>query len=465
VRKNTNSLFSTTLPVSAGALLCMLGMTIGTSTPSALGESVNLVSLRMAGQAQAQAQDSVSAKVVKADGSMLRCGDQDVFYAITELNAGTVLQAVGTSGSYTKVLMPTTIGGFVPANEVDATPDAGVVVLAVASKLRAPSHLLGLSGSWKALYTDMLPAGTSLKVIETLLSDAGDILGYRVSTPTGPTGELAVGYIKTDALRDASADEAENSDAPRAPTQAPVEEPAVEQVDEAKAKAVKEVDTSLLEEMNLPTDEPIEIVNTTPKAQEQPVATEPTTRTAPSGRVSASALEDLEAAFDSARELSRAELDATLDELRAEFARTREQADDGTSLATALDQRLEWIAIRIESRNQRQAITAVLAAYDANADQVAGDIAAWQSGRAYQLVGRMVTSAIYTGEHLPLLYRVQATDPSTGATRTIGYVAPAANQDFRHLLGRVVGVVGSMNEDSSLHLNVIEPERIDPMPE
>ena len=417
----------------------------------------------------AQAQDSASAKVVEANGSMLRCGDQDVFYAITELNAGTVLQAVGTSGSYTKVLMPTAIGGFVPANEVDATPDAGIVVLAVASKLRAPSHLLGLSGSWKALYTDTLPAGTSLNVIETLLSDAGDILGYRVSTPTGPTGELAVGYIKTDALRDASADEAENSDTPVAPTQEPVEEPAVEQIDEAKDVAVEEVDTSLLEEMNLPTDEPVEIENSAPvdaEESETPEATtQPVTRTAPSGLVSASALEDLEAAFDSARELSKGELDATLDELRAEFARTREQADDSTSLATALDQRLEWIAIRIESRNQRQAIAAVLAAYDANADQVAGDIAAWQSGRAYQLVGRMVTSSIYTGEHLPLLYRVQATDPSTGATRTIGYVAPTASQDFRHLLGRVVGVVGAMNDDTSLHLRVIEPDRIDPMPE
>lgn len=425
--------------------------------------------------------DSVDSSSITQDGTQLmmvlnantplRCGDQDVFYAITELGANTPLQAVGSSGAYTKVLLPNTIGAFVPATEVDAAPGTKSVTLKVDSNLRAPSHLLGLAGSWKALFATQLTSGTSLEVIETLLSDSGVILGYRVIAPKGPAGELAIAFVKTNALRDATANElsafeANNGIIPVVAQPEPEPEPSTD----SSPEQVDAVDSSMIEEMDLPSDDstpitsdPVEIENTAPV--EVDTSSESTQRTAPSGRVSASALEDLEAAFDNARSLSKSDLDQALGELFAEFTRTRADAEEGSSLARALDQRLEWLDIRIQTRDQRHAIAMTLAAYDAHADQVAKDIQAWQSGRAYQLVGRMVTSAVYTGEHLPLLYRIQATDPATGANRTIGYVAPNADQDFRHLLGRVVGVVGATNHDQSLKLTVIEPDRIDPMPE
>jgi len=436
------------------------------------------------------AQDGMTLKMVIADSTQLRCGDQDVFYSITELNKNTPLRAAGTSGSYTKVVLPASIGAFVPASEVGGVSSDQRVSLRVDSKLRAPSHLLGLSGSWKAIYNTALPAGTALDIIETLKNDAGETLGYRVIAPKSPTGELPIAYIKTDALRDPSASElSEFEGADKKPDEVPevkskpiVEDPEPQQTEEyipdSAETGTQEVDTSLMEEMDLPGDssvtdpasEPVEIENSAPVDASEDTSNsessqESAQRTAPSGRLTASALEDLEAAFDSARSLPKAELDEALSELLAEFTRTRAEAEDGSSLARSLDQRVEWINIRIETRDQRRAIAATLAAYDARADQVAKDIQAWQSGRAYQLVGRMVTSAVYTGEHLPLLYRIQGIDPVTGANRTIGYVAPSNNQDFRHLLGRVVGVVGTMNDDQSLKLTVIEPDRIDPMPE
>lgn len=466
--KNTISPFS--------LMTCGLGLGLCSLAMPAIGASEARIESFIAYQ------DAAELMMVSADRSALRCGDQDVFYTIAELSADTALQTVGVSGSYTKVLLPDTIGGFVPINEAELSGDSKSVVLTVESKLRAPSHLLGISGSWKAIYAQTLPKGTSLAVIEVLSNDGGAVVGYRVVTPTSPTGELPIAYIKTSALRSATAGEIQAfaggqvpaADKPVEVVNEPIAEPTAEPVAETvidtpadtatPSEDVKAVDRSLMEEMNTSTGDPIEIVNTTPRDVDAG-AVEDAPKRAIGGQLSVSMLEDLEAAFDSARSLSKTDLDSALDELFAEFTRSRAKATAGTSTATALDQRLEWLDIRMESRDQRLAIAAMLAAYDANADQVAKDIQAWQAGRAYQLVGRMVTSAIYTGEHLPLLYRIQATDPATGASRTIGYVAPKADQDFRHLLGRVVGVIGVMNADESLRLTVIDPDRIEPMPQ
>ncbi len=463
---------------------CALGLVVLSPAASAHAElSTAFESVSM------NTQDGTTLKMVIAADTPLRCGDQDVFYTIAELSADLPLQTIGKSGAYTQVVLPRSIGAFVPASEADVSANKKTVTLTTSSSLRAPSHLLGLSGSWKAIYTTALPSGTTLNVIEVIQSDAGTVLGYRVVAPTSPSGELPVAFIKTDALRDPTTSEIDgDGSAPVTPisepeTEDPQNDPANEPMTDSTSDPVDSsdsVDTSEMEDMNLPdqneqaedqTTAPVEINNSAPievdivPATEASQNGEPQSRTAPDGRVSAAALEDLEAAFDNARSMPKAELDEALSELHAEFTRTREQADGDESLVRALDQRLEWIKIRIESRDQRRAIAATLAAYDQRADQLANDIEAWQSGRAYQLVGRMVTSSVYTGEHLPLLYRVQSIDPTSGVSRTVGYVAPRDDQDFRHLLGRVVGVIGSMNADDSLKLSVIEPDRIDPMPE
>ncbi len=471
---------TSTLIHSLSLSTCALGLILASFSASAHTEMSTA-----AESVLVSAQDGTTLKMVKSAGTPLRCGDQDVFYTIAELNANTPLQTVGTSGAYTQVVLPRSIGAFVPVSEADASADKKTITLTANSSLRAPSHLLGLSGSWKAIYAQALPSGTRLDVIEVIQSDAGTVLGYRVVAPTSPSGELPVAYIKTDALRDPTTSEIDGGGAApitpitepetEDPQNDPATNPATNPVDDSDS-----VDTSEMEEMNLPnqneqaedqTTTPVKINNSAPvdtdsdSEDEAERIDEPQSRTAPDGRVSAAALEDLEAAFSNARTMPKAELDEALSELHAEFTRTREQADGDESLVRALDQRLEWIKIRIESRDQRRAIAATLAAYDQRADQLANDIEAWQSGRAYQLVGRMVTSSVYTGEHLPLLYRVQSIDPTSGVSRTVGYVAPRDDQDFRHLLGRVVGVIGSMNADDSLKLSVIEPDRIDPMPE
>lgn len=432
----------------------------------------------------AQAQDGTTHMVVDRNDEPLRCGDQDAFYAIARLNKGTVIQTAGKSGAYTRVVVPDSVGGFVPATEVEAA-GAGRVKLRVDSRLRAPSQLSGLPGSWKQLYATALPQGTELEVMETLRNEAGSVVGYRVRTPKSPSGELPIAFILTDALRPALASEIDGAgttppsdagdtdqDADQ-PAPLPESDGEGESGDEAgdetgdetgvdggtPAAEPETVDTTLLEDKV--TDKPVEITNRTPEADD--AAPEPV-RVADEGRIPTSELEDLEAAFKNARSMPRAELDEALDELLAEFTRTRDEAED-ESLVRALDQRIEWIRIRIETRDQRRRIAQALAQYDSAADETAQAIEAWQQGRAYQLVGRMVTSSVYTGENLPLLYRVQGTDPITGQARTVGYIAPKKDQDLRHMLGRVVGVLGMMREDAALGLRVVEPDRVDLMPE
>lgn len=433
-------------------------------------------------------QDGIELKVVTIDNAQLRCGDKDVFYAVAKLSADSILSTAGESGEYTTVILPASVGALVPINDVD-TPVNNRVVLKTDSKLLSPSLLLGLPGSWKGLYNTPIKAGTPLEVIEVLKNGSDEVVGYRVVAPKGTDGELPVAYIKTSSLRDATSEDISNfnddSDDPASSPSIHPETPAPQQTDDPADPVVdaqdeidmNDVDQSLVDPMDSESEtieranqvEPVEIVNRAPTDSDENSENSPdeesTQRTAPNGSISASQLEDLESAFSNARKLPRAELDEALSELRAEFTRTRDQAEGGTSLARALDQRIEWLNIRIESRDQRRAIAQTLAAYDARSQQLARDIEAWQQGRAYQIVGKMMVSSVYTGEHLPLLYRIQGIDPVTGANRTIGYVAPRADQDFRHLLGRVVGVLGKTTQDQSLKLKVIDPERIDPMPE
>ena len=420
-------------------------------------------------------QDGMGHMAVNRDDAALRCGDQNVFYVIARLKAGTVLRTAGESGAYTRVVLPERIGGFIPATEVEPIAGTKRVRLTVDSKLRAPSQLMGLSGAWKQLYTTAFPAGTELEIFENLFNETGVLVGYRVNAPKNPSGELPIAYILTDDLRPALSSEIEggtqdpippsdDDDAGETtpePEPLPQTQPDDDQGSETETSAPESnaVDTSLLEEQV--TDEPATIENSAPVTTN----TQPVVITANEARIPASELESLEAAFESARSMPRAELDEALDELLAEFTRTRNEAEDDGSLARALDQRIEWVKIRMQTRDQRRRIAEALAQYDAGADETARAIDAWQQGRAYQLVGRMVTSSVYTGKNLPLLYRVQGTDPITGQPRTIGYIAPKQDQDLRHMLGRVVGVLGVMRQDASLGLKVVEPERVDLMPE
>tara|TARA_R110000737_G_scaffold2923_1_gene8294 strand:+ start:137807 stop:139237 length:1431 start_codon:yes stop_codon:yes gene_type:complete len=460
--------------------------------------SAVLASLSSPLVAQTSATQDTKWFVVQSETEPVRCGDQEIYYTIEEYKRGTMLAVDGVSGDYSKVRYPAKLGAFVPARDVQSIKAGSFVRLTAASQLSAASMLRGLEGSWCPVFEEPLEVDTEMMVLEIIRDDASDeVLGYRVAPPRPPaSGAYPYAYIRTKSLRPATADEIKSHQGGKQITTGqPSLMPAHPNSKNTPNKATDnsttkntEPLTDLREPMNKPVtgktggqggDTAPAAEQTKPAAQPEvikntvPVVTSPeksgsvsnsNTKRSPA-TMTASSLEALEASFTNARSMPRAQLDEALPELLAEFNRARDAAsDDDESVQTSLDQRIEWINIRIKTRDQRRAIAQALASADTQSIELSQKMDAWNSSRVYSMVGRMMLSGVYTGEHLPLMYRLRAPDRVTGIEKTIGYIAPRADQDFRHLLGRVVGVVGNPVRDDALSLMVLEPARVDLMP-
>lgn len=410
-------------------------------------------------------------RVISQNGVSLRCGPETVFYSVAEYNQGQLVQMDGTVGNQARVRYPDNLGALVPADEVRVINDQ-TIELSRASSLRAPSLLLGLSGSWKGLYESELPAGTRLTVRETLKNDRGQVVGYRVAAPRPPQAPgHPWAFVSMDALREATpaeveahlaAREARASGAQTRPSaEQPTEQPPQQPAQQPAERPAADRPGQNGESNDLVLDPASEPAEETPGEGAQPVR-QPEPAQQPR-EIQASNLEVLEASFEAARRLPAAQLDEALEELLAEYSRTREASQDDERLAAQLDMRIEWLKLRISTREQRRAIEAALSSAGERSRDLERQVTEWRQGRAYGLVGRLVVSTVYNGERLPRMYRVQTTSPVDGAVRTLGYVTP--NAEIESKLGRVVGVVGEPRFDPQLRLVIIRPDQIDVMPE
>lgn len=416
-------------------------------------------------------------RVVNREGVAVRCGPDPVFYAVAEYGTGRLLLVDGTTGTHARVRYPVDLGVMVPADEVRTVNDQ-VVELVRASALRAPSALNGITGSWKGVYENELPVGTRLTIQETIRGDRGQVLGYRVVAPSPPAvAGHAWAFVPAEALRDATPAEIEahmkaSQPATPTPTQPQVQPtapgtPATTSPTQQPAQTTRP-DTPVTE-----TPAPVESEPAAPVEQPaqpgvsavpgEPVRVEQAPAQPAPTQIRASKLEDLEASLEASRRLPPAQLDEALEELLAEYSRTRAEAGDDERLGAQLDMRIEWLKLRIATRDQRRSIEAALNNATDRSRQLDQQVADWRKGRAYALVGRLVVSTVYNGERLPRMYRVQTVSPVDGATRTLGYVMPNAEVEAK--LGRVVGVVGEPRFDPQLRLVIIRPDQIDVMPE
>lgn len=457
--------------------------------------------------------------VVTSETEAVRSGDQEIYYTITEVQKGAIFASEGTSGDFTKIRYPSDLGAVVRADKVRVIKAGTQVQLLEGSKLKAESMLRGLAGSWNTVFPEEIPAETVLGVLDVIYEETsdgsqGDVLGYRVAPPRPPVvASYPYAYIRTESLRKATEEEiARHQGGKKITTGRPQLMPAPDRTvrnpnadnstTEAVGKSAEELEVAddvpardpaseaggtggeevidLRNEIVLPDpaesindqseNAPVEIQNTPPVTKrDTPISPEKsgkavTGSSKSSAVITASSLEALEASFTNARSMTRAQLDEALPELLAEFNRTRAAIGDDESEARPLDQRIEWLNIRLQTRDQRRAIQSALATADQQSVELNDKMKKWNNSRVYSLVGRLMLSGVYTGEHLPLLYRVRAPDPVTGFDRTIGYVAPKKGQDLRAYLGQVVGIIGDPVRDESLSLTVLSPTKIDQMP-
>ncbi len=431
--------------------------------------------------------------VVTSEVEPVRCGDQEIYYTIAEFKRGTIVAVDGTSGDYSKVRYPASMGVLVPAKDARSVKAGSHVQLINASQLKAESMLRGIDGSWCPVFAEPLSSGIELSVLETLRDSNNQVLGYRVAPPRPPAVKaFPYAYVRTSALRNATPEEIASHQGGKKITtgQSPLAagpgssetgagEEAVNEVQESAGEVASEQVTDpepvidLREEQVIPEstpesetdDDPVEIQNTIPEVRETPRVITPEKTTRPAGSsLTVSGLEALEASFTKARSMPREQLDEALPELLAEFTRARDAADADDPAIGPLEQRIEWINIRIETRDQRRAIAQALAVADSQQIELNQKIERWNDSRVYNMVGRLMLSGVYTGEHLPLLYRVRVPDPITGVDRTVGYIAPKPDQDLRRYLGSVVGVIGDPVHDDALALTVLSPTKVVLMP-
>lgn len=430
-------------------------------------------------------------RVVTRDGVAARSGPESVFYSVAEYNRGRVLMVDALVGDQARVRYPDDLPALVPADEVRQI-NAQTVELTRASALRAPSVLLGLSGSWKGLYETDLPVGTRLTVRETITNDRGQTVGYRVDPPRPPqSAGHPHAFIAASALRDATSDEItaflrqrgnprapETTDTPAArpaapatnrPANQPANQPAGQPTDRpaqpTATPATQPATQPSSQPSNRPSSQPATGPDTSlldPIVEPEPAPAE-TAPAQPAPVVRTSKLEDLEATLAASRRLPPAQLDDALDELLAEYTRTRAEAEGDERLAAQLDQRIEWLRLRIATRDQRRAIENALATADERSQALSAQVNDWRRGRAYELVGRLVQSTVYNGERLPRMYRVQAINAMDGTQRTLGYIVP--DDSISAMLGKIVGISGEPRFDPQLRLVVIRPDQVDVMPE
>lgn len=424
---------------------------------------------------------------VTTPAASLHCGDLARFYAVADLAAGSVLKINGESDEWARVLYPEGVYPYVPASEArDLGNDR--IALTSASQLRAPSKLMGLSGSWRSVYRTALPAGTEFEIMGRETNTDGDVTAYAVKPLFGKTvGTLPHGYIRKDVIRDATDGEVQAHLAATggAPTTTPVAEKPVQTPAPAQPgqtpgdNTPANVNTELLNPINttLPTGEP---VPTDPAAQTPPAGNNPDViEQADVGTVPVTVPDDdayadeygikparlieLEDAFEEARQLPRKELDTALEELLAEYQRALEATDEA-SVERALQSRIDWLKIRMDTRDARLELNAFLSETKNTRDRNTELVEKWRSGQAFDYVGRVLVSRVYDGQRLPKMFRLVENDPLNGP-RTLGYLPEEGELDAGRYVGQVIGVRGSIELNPASKLRIVKPQTVTVMPE
>lgn len=438
--------------------------------------------------------------VVSSPDAALRSGNTSRFYPVATLRRGQVVRVDGRASErgaegeigWSRVVYPEDVPVLVVAGDAEPAGE-GFVRLTRPSRLRAWSQATGVAGSWRSVYDPAVPAGRLLPLVREVRDDADAVTGYLVEPISPPNAaHPARGFVRTDTLRPATPEEI-RAHLGEPPTQAtgpasqPANQPSSQPPSQPATQPATQPNADQMPGASPRTGDPQPSARpgTQPGAQSEaeptpgaasPATGEPEPAQPPievvarevEGLPTPAELRDLENAFDALRRQSKTEQDAALDELLAEYRRTRAALDlsvpGASGVAVSLDRRIQWLELRQRTRDERLALLRELGEVDARLQRSGDRAEAWRAGRGFDLVGRVERSSVYDGVNLPLMYRLVADDPVAGR-RTVGYIrATPGDADVSRLVGQTVGVRGSGVRDAQLGLLLLDPRDIEVMP-
>ena len=393
--------------------------------------------------------------------TILHCGDSQRYYRIAELQPGTLVRVDGESSEWARVSYPAGLGAFVRAEAVKQGDTPETLVLTASTRLYAANAVAGFDGSWKALLSESqaLPAGTTLRALETVRSGAGAVVGYKVAAPDSARGFVQRANLRTPTPEELAAAGA-TSPTPTTPT-SDASNPASNPPAAAESAPGEVVSLTTPPATDGATPPPA--TNPTIADGEGPVVIEqkPVVTAPPQpAQPAPGSLQALDEAFRQVQ--ARPDADAEIDELKGELQAALNRIDDtpqNRMVRAGLQQRIEILSLRADLRDRMRAMEERRAAATVSNNASAEAIKSLEQSRVYTITGKLMTSELYDGQRLPRMLRVQTVGGPT--TRTIGYIKPDPALALDTKIGQNVGVVGNIVLDPQTGLRTIEATRVE----
>lgn len=418
------------------------------------------------GTTLAAAQDEPFVGVVVEDRIELRAGAGGTFYVVGHLTRGQTVNVAKVEYGWNKIVPPQGVYSYIAKGFVNRQGDGSTGVV---TRDRAAITAAGIG--------DVSPGDSYRRQVEAKLGDKVQIVGeagdyYRIQPPPGAYVFAPPGSIRRAELGEV----AEAPPAPAPPAVAPVApaEPAAPAapVEPAPAAPVAEAPAEQPGEPAAPAA-PSEPAPAAPEpqpapaepaapVQPEPAVEQPATPAAPQS-------DDQRALADAERTIDE-ELKLPLEEQKLDEKITLYERLAASSDLSRSDRMLASTRLRQLKRNQE--LLAALQEVEQVRQQIAEQKTSLAEAREqadvpaiYDATGQVLASTVYDGQNLPRLLRIA--EPGSG--RTIVYLRPAPNMDYRSFISRIVGVVGPVTFDPALKVRIIDAQRVDvlenrPMP-
>ena len=342
--------------------------------------------------------------------------------------------------------------GFVQAGPgVTKSADGTKLQIASRAQVNAPNAEGGFEpdNSWKAI--GFLAAGDELALLDEVAGKRDTY--YRVALDGRTSGWVAASAIAREgaaATTPAPAPETKPTPAP-APAATTTEAPA----EGAGAAAAESAESDTDTEVPPTPDTGAAETTTGEKPEAEAPKTQEEARAQVVEQVKRVRFSDIDAIW---KRIAKAPVEtAELEQLRDRFLALAEAEATPRGERALANSRAEQIALRIEVQKSLLEVAALRNRKNADTKGVADLELAMRTRQPYDIVGRINASAVFNGDRLPLLYRLQ--DPGTG--QTIAYIVPGPGFDLSSMLGLLIGVKGPMRYDDSLRLNTVTPALID----